>query len=156
MEIKEYKELNPCIPDNIKKDIRECGAKEEIKEPVYRVAKNGKKDKVAFFSTYEEILEGILPDNEKKYPKNKVITYSTSVYLDKKPCEKFIKCLKKNVATKETYPHPIIIQGRTTNGLVQQTIEREPDYTDKLHVDWWIFKGEVEEVFKNFHELEEV
>ena len=60
------------------------------------------------------------------------------------------------MATKETYPHPIILQGRTTNGLVQQPIEREPDYTDKLHVDWWIFKGEVEEVFENFHELEEV
>ena len=27
---------------------------------------------------------------------------------------------------------------------------------DKLHVDWWIFEGEVEKVFENFHESEEV
>ena len=82
---------------------------------------------------------------------DKVGTYSTSVYLDKKPCEKFVKCLKKKI-----YPHPIILQGRTTNGLVQRTIEREKDYSDKLHVDWWIFEGEVEKVFENFHESEEV
>lgn len=151
MEIKEYKKLNPCIPDNIKKDIRECGAKEEIKEPVYRVAKMGTIDKVAFYSTYEEIQAGILPDNGMRYPKDKVGTYSTSVYLDKKPCEKFVKCLKKKI-----YPQPIILQGRTTNGLVQRTIERESDYFDELHVDWWIFEGEVEKVFENFHESEEV
>lgn len=156
MEIKENKELNPCIPDNIKDDIRTCGAKEEIKEPVYRVAKMGKKDEVAFFSTFEEILAEIIPDNEKKYPKNKIITYSTSVYLDKKPCQKFIRLLKKSVVTKEKYPHPIILQGQTTNGLVQRTVEREQDYPDKLHVDWWIYKGEVEKVLGNFHELEEV
>ena len=41
---------------------------------------------------------------------------------------------------KKIYPHPIILQGRTTNGLVQITIEREKDYSDKLHVDWWILK----------------
>ena len=125
MEIKENKELNPCIPDNIKDDIRTCGAKEEIKEPVYRVAKMGKKDEVAFFSTFEEILAEIIPDNEKKYPKNKIITYSTSVYLDKKPCQKFIRLLKKSVVTKEKYPHPIILQGQTTNGLVQRTVASE-------------------------------
>lgn len=102
-------------------------------------------------STYEEIQAGILPDNGMRYPKDKVGTYSTSVYLDKKPCEKFVKCLKKKI-----YPHPIILQGRTTNGLVQRTIEREKDYSDKLHVDWWIFEGEVEKVFENFHESEEV
>ena len=100
---------------------------------------------------YEEIQAGILPDNGMRYPKDKVGTYSTSVYLDKKPCEKFVKCLKKKI-----YPHPIILQGRTTNGLVQRTIEREKDYSDKLHVDWWIFEGEVEKVFENFHESEEV
>ena len=151
MKIEEHKELNPCIPDDIKNDIWACGAKEELKEPVYRVAKMGTIDKVAFYSTYEEIQTGIVPDNEMRYPKDKVGTYSTYVYLDKKPCEKFVKCLKKKI-----YPHPIILQGRTTNGLVQRTIEREKDYSDKLHVDWWIFEGEVEKVFENFHESEEV
>lgn len=41
---------------------------------------------------------------------------------------------------KKIYPHQISLQGRTTNGLVQITIEREKDYSDKLHVDWWILK----------------
>lgn len=48
MKIEEHKELNPCIPDDIKNDIWACGAKEELKEPVYRVAKMGTIDKVAF------------------------------------------------------------------------------------------------------------
>lgn len=41
---------------------------------------------------------------------------------------------------KKIYPHQISLQGKTTNGLVQITIEREKDYSDKLHVDWWILK----------------
>lgn len=77
--------------------------------------------------------------------------YPTSVYLDKKPCEKFVKCLKKKI-----YPHPIILQGRIMNGFVQIVIGREKDYSDKLYVDWWIFEGEAEKVFENFHESEEV
>ena len=108
---------------------------------------NTRKSRIPKEGTYEEIQAGILPDNGMRYPKDKVGTYSTSVYLDKKPCEKFVKCLKKKI-----YPHPIILQGRTTNGLVKRTIEREKDYSDKLHVDWWIFEGEVEKVFENFHE----
>ena len=86
-----------------------------------------------------------------RYPNDKVGTYSTSVYLDKKPCEKFVKCLKKKI-----YQHPIILHGRTTNGFVQIAIEREKDYSDKLYVDWWIFEGEAEKIFENFHESEEV
>lgn len=42
------------------------------------------------------------------------------------------------------------------NGFVQIVIEREKDYSDKLYVDWWIFEGEAEKVFENFHESEEV
>lgn len=84
------KELNKCIPEEIQKLIWECGAEEKIYDSVYRVSKRGMIDKEAFKSTYEEILEGQLPNDENKYPKNKIGTYSTSVYTDIAPCKKFM------------------------------------------------------------------
>lgn len=89
---REIKELSSVIPKNIKEKILKSGASEKHFQQVYRVAKWGKSEEKAFISTYEEILEGIIPD---RYSKEEVGTYSTSVYTSRKNYDKFINCLKK-------------------------------------------------------------
>lgn len=147
-------ELNNNIPAEIQQKVIESGADERIFEPVYRVAKRGKLDRDAFVSTYEEIISRQIPDDDVKYPKDKVGTYATSVYTDIAPCRKFIHCLKRSVRLRKEYPFPIIIQGRTSYGLTQKTCEREENYPDKLHVDWWIYSGMQECVVKDYKVVE--
>ena len=152
MEQKQRKPLNKNISNEMKDRIWDSGACEECKKPVYRVSKKGIISIEAFISTYEEILAKELPDFPGRYPRDKVGTYSTSVYLDRGPCDKFINCLKKGVVTRKKYPYPIVMEGKTSNGLAQRTIDREPDHEDPYHVDWWIFEGENELVVPNFFE----
>ena len=150
------KELNCNIPAEIQEQIKKYGAKEEIFEPVYRVSKRGTLDKETFISTYEEIISGQLPDDDEKYPKDKIGTYSTSVYKSIDPCRKFMKCLKKSVRLRNKYPFPVILKGKTLCGLTQLTCERELDYLDPYHIDWWIYEGKTEEVVDYYEIVKEV
>lgn len=150
------KELNRNIPEEIQKQIFEYGASEKVVQPVYRVAKRGKLDDEAFLSTYEEIISGQLPDNNDKYPRDQVGTYSTSVYTSDVPCKKFIRCLKKSVRLRKKYPYPVILKGKTRYGLTQLTCEREKNYPDKFYVDWWIYDGMNGKVVEDYVVLEEV
>lgn len=142
------KQLNSLIPLNVRQKIVAYGGREEHWKTVYRVAKWGKLEEKAFFSTYEEIQAGLMPDNPIRYPLNEVGTYSTSVYTDKKSCKKFINLLKGRL--RKIYPCPMIICGSTSHGLLQRTIERESDYMDPTHIDWWIYEGKRIEVLKDF------
>lgn len=150
------KELNSNIPRELQEQISKSGAKEDIIDPVYRVAKRGKLDSEAFISTFEEIISGQLPDDDEKYPKDKIGTYSTSVYNNIDPCKKFINCLKKSVRLRKEYPFPVILKGKTICGLAQLTCERESDYLDPYHIDWWIYNGMTKEVVEAYKVSEEV
>ncbi|EOT23508.1 hypothetical protein C805_03172 [Eubacterium sp. 14-2] len=148
----ETKELSSVIPENIRKKIWESGAGEEHFQQVYRVAKWGKLEEKAFVSTYEEILQGWIPD---RYSKEEVGTYSTSVYTSRKNCDKFINCLKRSVRLRKEYPHPVLLTGNTSHGLVQRTAERVSDNSDSTHIDWWIFEGAIKKAVRNFRICEE-
>lgn len=147
---KNLQELRENIPEACKQEIFKIGEQSTHFSCVYRVAKTGKIEERTFISTFDEIEEGYIPDNEARYPKDDVGTYSTSVYTDRKMCDKFINMLKKSVRLRETYPHPEVLMGKTSNGIVQRTVDRKPEYEDDTHVDWWIFRGKVSTVMGDF------
>lgn len=140
--------------DNIPKDlysniINQAQNNEHINN-VYRVAKWGRIEEKVFLNTYGEIQYGYIPDDDSKYPKNNIGTYSTSVYTERKNCDKFINMLKRSVRLRKLYPYPVVIKGKTSNGLIQKTVDRIPDYIDPTHVDWWLFSGKRKVVLKDF------
>lgn len=49
----------------------------------------------------------------------------------------------------ESIPNDIIV-GHTIGGLSQRTKERDPDYADKYHVDWWIYQDCIEDIIADF------
>lgn len=157
--MKSDKEMSDCLLENILVDVAErivSSAKENSHfEVVYRVAKWGKIEEKAFWNTYGEIQSGIIPDSDVKYPKDDIGTYLTSVYDQQKSCDKYIRCLKRSIRLKKVYPRPVVIRGKTSNGLVQRTIEREQEYNDPTHIDWWIYKGKTPDVMKEFVLCEE-
>ena len=40
--------------------------------------------------------------------------------------------------------------GKTSDGLVQRTIERDSNHPEANHVDWWIYDGKEDYVTINF------
>lgn len=142
-------QLESNIPSEMCKIICEQAANNEHYDKVFRVAKWGQNSDRTFLSTYSEIENKYIPDNEERYPKDNIGTYSTSVYTEVKPCDKFIKSLRKKTL-KKLYPNPLILVGTTSKGLVQRTIDRELDYSDPTHIDWWIYRGKMQEVAKDF------
>lgn len=143
-------ELESNIPKNLCSCIIEQTKGNIHYNNVYRVAKWGIVEERVFLNTYGEIQTGYIEDNEEKYPRNEIGTYSTSVYTERKNCDKFISLLKRSVRLRKLYPYPVVIRGKTSNGLVQKTIERIPEYLDPTHVDWWIFCGKKEVVLNDF------
>lgn len=142
--------LEDNIPEELCYDIVEQARGNEHYSCVYRVAKWGKIEERAFLNTYGEIQEGYILDDDGKYPKDNIGTYSTSVYTERKNCDKFINMLKKSVRLRKVYPFPVIIVGNTSNGLVQRTADRDVNYPDPTHVDWWLFSGKKGTVLSNF------
>lgn len=127
-------DLADCIPQTIAIKIRENG-KEQDYQPVYRIAKRGIINEIAFMGSYEETL---FENRKFKGDLDEIGSYSTSCYLSTKYPRKFLGYLKEKLFKK--YPYPIIIQGSTICGLSQLTIERLPNYNEEDHVDWWIYK----------------
>lgn len=146
----EHIELEENIPEFICDEIVKQASNNLHFEEVYRVAKWGKIEEKAFLSTYGEIEEGYIPDNDERYPKEKIGTYSTSVYTEKSCCDKYINLLKRSVRLRTIYPFPVVLKGKTSNGLVQKTVERIVNYTEPAHVDWWIFKGKKGTILNDF------
>lgn len=145
--------LQQNIPVNLQKSIIEQTENNSHFDKVYRVAKWGFGDPRTFISTYSEIQQNLIPDSDAKYPKDKIGTYSTSFYTSKSPCNKFIAFLKKRL--KKFYPNPVILIGKTSDGLVQRTIERDSNHPEANHVDWWIYDGKEDYVTINFSLAEE-
>ena len=58
--------------------------------------------------------------------------------------------LKKVFGSEKYSPFPVIIVGNTSNGLVQRTADRDVNYPDPTHVDWWLFSGKKGTVLSNF------
>lgn len=142
--------IDEYIPDDLCEEIMTQAGKNEHFSEVYRVAKWGKIEERALLSTYGEIKMGYIEDNDEKYPKNEVGTYSVSVYSDRTSCDKFIKLLKRGRRLRTLFPYPIVIKGRTSNGFVQRTKDRDVSYADSTHIDWWLFEGKRKDVLQDF------
>lgn len=147
--MKGTKDLADCIPKELAIKIRENGREQDY-QPVYRVAKRGIIDEIAFMGTYEEYL---FDNRNFNKDLNEIGSYSTSCYLSTKYPKKFLGYLKERLYKK--YPYPIIIQGSTICGLSQLTIERLPDCLEEDHIDWWIYKDCSEELIQSFTVVEE-
>lgn len=110
---------------------------ENYERKVYRVAKWGVDDSKSFLSSYEEYL--LNPDGLSKPDLSEIGGYATSCNSTIKIPKKLLKFLKRKYFN--LYPHPIIVVGKTIMGLSQETYRRIPNYSDKTHVDWWIYSG---------------
>ncbi len=142
-------QLEDYIPKELKKQIEIQAIGNRHFEEVYRVAKWGKLEERVFLSTYAEILEGYI-ENGEKFDKSDIGTYSTSVYTERRNCDKFINLLKRKRRLRKLYPYPIVIKGKTSCGCVQKTSDRNEEYEDTSHVDWWIYKDKKAIAMKNF------
>jgi hypothetical protein len=143
-------ELQDYIPATLKARIQ-IVASEHAYCPVYRVDKEGLQKASFLLSTYEEFSPKYpLEVFSEKYPPDDISTYSTSVYDSPKSCERFIKSLKGEL--RKIYPSPLIMVGQTSHGLVVHTADYNPEYKDKTHIDWWIYKGQAEDALTNFKE----
>lgn len=145
--------LNDNIPKFLQQKIIEEAKDNKHFSKVFRVAKWGLNDSRNFISTFSEIQKKYIPDSDIKYPKDKIGTYSTSVFTNPKSCCRFIRCL--NTKLREVYPHPVILEGKTSQGLVQQTKIRDKNYKDPTHVDWWIYQDKENLIENDFTLFEE-
>ena len=136
--------LQNFIPIELQEQIRKI-ATDDVMSPVYRVDKTGKGEVAFLDTTYEEMLAN---PYIRRYPLDKIGTYSTSVYDEPSKCENFIASMGKRV--REKYPHPVIRCGKTSNGLAIHTTEYDKTYEDKSHIDWWIYEGEKEKTLPDF------
>ncbi len=116
--------LNINIPKDIQDKILKDKGVHEEKVYGYRICKSGKIEISTFDSTYEEILNNVIPDNKDR---TDISTYSTSLFSNIKKIKKFLKLQKKH------NPPSIIIGGYTKYGLIRKN--------DKCHVDWWIYNN---------------
>ena len=71
----------------------------------------------------------------------------------KKP-KQLYKLIKKKYFLQ--FPTPCIISGHTIGGLSQRTIERDPDYPDKNHIDWWIYQDCIEDIIADFIIIDDI
>lgn len=142
--MKETKDLADCIPEELVIEIRKNG-REHNYQPVYRVVKRGIINDIAFMGSYEETLS---ENRQFNGSLNEIGSYSTSCYLSTKYPKKFLKYLKAKYFKK--YPCPMIMKGSTICGLSQLTVERMPDYLEKDHIDWWIYKGSFDKLIQTF------
>ena len=141
------KELLPILLKN---------GKENFQQKVYRVAKFGMINEETFFNTFvEHKTENRLEQLKRKYGLDNIGTYSTSCYSTKESPDKYLKLLKERLRKK--YPCPIIIEGKTVCGLSQLTIERDSNYLDNTHIDWWIYnkKCSIDMIIQVFKESKE-
>lgn len=143
-------DLADCIPKELIEEIRING-KEQYDQLVYRVAKRGIIDEIAFMNSFDECL---YENRENNNDLNDIGSYSTSCYTTPKHPQKFLKCLKKKHFDK--FPQPSIILGNTICGLSQQTAKRKAEYPYKEHIDWWIYKNSFKEVCSAFSFFEDI
>lgn len=144
------KELSMCIREDLKAEIIRQGT-ENFDQSVYRVSKWGTIEEKTFLNTCEEIQ---YETRKCKENRSEIGTFSTSCYTTLKRPKKFVKLLKKKL--QELYPCPKVIVGHTLGGLSQQTILRIKDYPEKEHIDWWIYKDQIELVINDFKIDQEV
>lgn len=145
-----YRRLAESIPNDIIDKIYECG-KENSECFVYRFCKRGIINEIAFLNSYDEYM---LENREIKDSIDNVITFSTSCSLtDKKP-KQLCKLIKKKYFLQ--FPTPCIIAGHTIGGLSQRTIERDPNYSDKNHIDWWIYQDCIEDIIAAFTIIDDI
>ena len=144
------KELQDYIPQKLKEQINNVASENKF-FPVYRVDKKGTKETTFLISTYEEFHD-VYPKEkfDERYPEDDIGTYSTSVYDAPDSCERFIKSMGAKVRC--MFPSPKIMVGFTQNGLAVHTVDYKEGYRDKTHIDWWIYKGQIEEAIKGFEE----
>lgn len=145
-----YRRLAESIPNDIIDKIYEYG-KENPERVVYRFCKQGIINDIAFLNSYDEHM---LENREIKDYTDNVMTFSTSCSLtDKKP-KQLYKLIKKKYFLQ--FPTPCIIIRHTIGGLSQRTKERDPNYPDKNHIDWWIYQDCLEDIIADFIIMDDI
>lgn len=146
-----HRRLAESIPNALIDKIYEYG-RENPERVVYRLCKRGIIDNLAFLNSYDEYMN----ENRKitdSLDINNVITYSTSCSLTSKKPKQLCKLIKKKYFSQ--FPTPCIIVGHTIGGLSQKTKDRDLDYSDKNHIDWWIYQDCVENIIADFKIMDE-
>ena len=136
VEEKVKKEFPDCFPSNFTKDILPQNLP-DLQLEVFRVCTTGEICKETFLSTYESVCLGLIP---KRWNWDKAIrkpiTYSVSVGDSLEDMVNTLKCLT------DYHPKAFIIQGMASSelGPLQKTVDREPAFKHKSHIDWWLYK----------------
>lgn len=131
-----------CFPDDFEQKILPQNVHLSKKE-VYRVMKKGYIDREGFFSTYEEIMRGLIPPGDKLKRPNDPSLYSTSCNMELSDAQYILGILSGH------HPAPVIVHGtiHPECGPWQLTSERT-GRTDS-HVDWWVYdKAEPQMYFR--------
>ncbi|MCA5578517.1 hypothetical protein [Enterocloster clostridioformis] len=143
----ERKKLSNSIPPDLVDYIYEQG-KEDYVRKVYRISKSGIIDRFTFLNSYEESLH---EKRKFRHSLSDIKSFGTSCSLTDDSPRNFLGFLKSKYLKK--YPCPCVIVGHSIGGLSQRTKDREPDYADENHIDWWIYneEGIIETIIKDFH-----
>lgn len=129
------KEFPKCFPSNFATEILPQGLPDQ-EIAVYRVCTTDTICKDAFLSTYEEVeLKGKKPPVHWKTKKKKPGGFSVSCNDTLEGALNPLKCLRR------PYPGAFLIYGMASSelGPIQRTVEREPEYDDETHLDWWLY-----------------
>lgn len=134
----EVKQFPEGYPENLIDQIKECGGEFKA-EYVYRIIGYGFNDPRSYWSSYQEMQNGIQPLRKKL----DIGHYSTS-------CDTNQEVMKDRLKfTGRKYPRPVIGEGYTAPccGPILKA-------KTNTHVHWWIFKDS--EPWKHFKEMSEI
>lgn len=130
------KEFPDCFPPNFSKEILPQGLP-DMQIEVFRVCTVGTISREAFLSSYEEMSLGKKPfpqywEQRKNKPGSFSVSCNDSIQGGLNP----LKCVRR------PYPKAFLMCGIASSvfGPMQRTADRIPNYTDKTHIDWWLYK----------------
>ena len=129
------KQFPSCFPSDFEEKILPPNLL-PLKIVVFRVCTTDTICKDSFLSTFEATLSGKRrePPNWKEQLRDPGV-YSVSCNDSEKDALNVLKCLTRY------YPDPFIMKGTASSelGPMQYTVERDPQYKFKSHIDWWLY-----------------
>lgn len=149
---KHNKEFPACFPADFEEKYLPAGLPEQEVD-VFRVCTNGTINKETFLSTFEEVHIGKKPVPWRWKKENYTMRpgdFSVSCNDTKENAAHALKCLVG------FHPKAFLIHGTASSryGPLQRTVDREPDYPDESHFDWWLYgDSDPSAAFKRVEEL---
>lgn len=129
------KQFPSCFPSDFEEKILPPNLL-PLEIVVFRVCTTGTICKDSFLSTFEATLSGKRrePPNWEEQLSDPGV-YSVSCNDSEKDALNVLKCLTRY------YPAPFVMKGIASSelGPMQRTSERNPQYRQKSHIDWWLY-----------------